>query len=192
MNPNRKRFLGVALAVGLLGAAAGGAVGAMKKDGQDARVIHASWVDTYERPGAMIRDVDAIVVARFVGATPGRVATGSAGEKLPFELAKFAVQRSLKGASTATVTVERVGGVADGQRVLFESDGGAYTVGQRYVLFLKRQPGTGYYYLVNDQGRYTVTPRGLAPAAHHGGVADALSGASLARLDALVARNLGR
>ncbi|HEX2049317.1 MAG TPA: hypothetical protein VHJ34_01650 [Actinomycetota bacterium] len=191
MTLNRKRFLGVVLAVGLLGAATGGAVGAMKKS-QDARVVHASWVDVYERPGAMVRDVDAIVVARFLGATPGRVATGSAGESIPFELAKFAVERSLKGTSAATVTVERVGGVAGGQQVVFESDGGSYTAGQRYVLFLKRQPGTGYYYLVNDQGRYTVTPRGLAPAAHHGAVADRLRGASLAGLDALVARTLGR
>lgn len=55
--------------------------------------------------------------------------------------------------------VEQTGGaLADGTKLNVD-DGGPYTSGTRYVLFLKaREDGT--YYLVNSQGRYEARPSG--------------------------------
>lgn len=96
-------------------------------------------------------------------------------------------------------TIERVaGGGADGQRVLFDSDGGAYVEGQRYLLFLKKQPDTEIFYLVNDEGRYAVDEHErLVPAARDGKVAQTLRNRALPAVrtqlqDALRARQTRR
>ena len=191
----KARVLAVAVALAALGLAIANLIApAGSSDDTGAAIqktVQASWANVYQRPAALARDVDAIVVARMTGATPGRIAVGdSAQDRVPFELAHFTVERALKGSTGRTIAVERVGGVIDGQRVVFESDGGPYVAGQRYVLFLKRQPGTGLYYLVNDQGRYSVGSRGLAPVAESGRVADAFAGKSLSQFSSMVARYL--
>ncbi len=191
----KARVLAVAVALGVLGLAAASLIGPARGTSGPGetieRAVHASWANYYKRPAALARDVDAIVVARLTGTSPGRVAVGdSPQDKVPFELAHFKVERALKGSTGPTVVVERVGGVVEGQRVVFQSDGGPYVVGQRYALFLKKQPATGLYYLINDQGRYSLGSSGLKPVAESGRVTEAFSGKTLSQFTSMIVRYL--
>jgi hypothetical protein len=119
--------------------------------------MQAHWVDEYVSLRQMVRDVDAIVLASVLGSRPGRVIPTSAGRAvLPFTLVDLRVERAIRGQLTGLITLEQTGG-HDGTRALYiDGDGGPYDRGQQVLLFLKRQPDTGYFYLVNPQGRFTV------------------------------------
>lgn len=150
--------------------------------------FHTAWKDTYAAPGAMVRGVDAIVMARFVGTSPGRVAfSDNPEDAIPFELNHFVVEEGMKGArSGAAITIERVGGVANGESVILDADGGSYVAGEQYVLFLKKQPESDFYYVVNDQARFSVDRQQRLVPVSDGAVAAALRGSSVGELGARV------
>lgn len=161
----------------------------------ESKRFHTAWKDVYTEPGEQIRGVDGIVVARLVGKSPGRVAVSDgATDAVPFELNHFEVEQGFKGVRAGqTITVERVGGEIDGQRVFLDADGGEYTEGERYLLFVNRQPESSFYYLVNDEGRYAVNAEGqLRPVTSGGEVAAQLAGMSLGEFGRLTRESTGR
>lgn len=159
-----------------------------------ARRFHTAWKDTYAAPGAMVRGVDAIVLARFVGTSPGRVAfSDNPEDAVPFELNHFVVEQGMKGVkSGAAITIERVGGVANGESIILDADGGAYTAGEQYVLFLKKQPESTFYYVVNDQARFDVDRFQQLVPVSDGAVANALRGTSVRDLGGRVRAEMAR
>lgn len=160
----------------------------------DGQMSHAAWKDVYESPAAQIRGVDAVVVARHVGTSPGRVVIGENPEDVtPFELNHFVVTRGMKGLGEGDpLTVERVGGDANGHTILLDADGGPYVPGQEYVLFVNRQPESDFYFLVNGEGRYVVSQDGelMAAVEGEGRVAPVLSGIAVEQFAAIVDNSL--
>ncbi|HUP61358.1 MAG TPA: hypothetical protein VNA69_13155 [Thermoanaerobaculia bacterium] len=166
-------------AVAVIALAVGSSLTAVKTFSHDHPRFHTSWKDTFEKPGQLIRGVEAIVVARHVGTSPGRVAfSDNPEDAVPFELNHFIVEKGLKGLpSGSSFTLERVGGRVHNEVVVLDSDGGPYVPGERYTLFMNRQPESSFFYLVNDEGRYTVDESDrLVPVAQQGKVAGALAG----------------
>ena len=132
----------------------------------------AVWKDVYGTPRQLVRGVDAIAVATAVDVRPGRTATSDNGEDvLHFELVDLDVIRGVKGVETTErITVERTAASEGGH--LIDADGGAFEMGQSYLIFLQQQADGPYFYQVNDQGRYRITANGrLDPAAPGGKVA---------------------
>lgn len=156
----------------------------------DRDLSHTAWKDNFATPEELVEGVDLIVHATMVGTSPGRVAySDDPNDFVPFELNRFVVRNVMKGdlAPGASVTVERVGGVLAGQRVQFDSDGGDFEQARDYVLFLKKQPETGYYYQVNDEGRYLVDDgRRLVRVAEQGAASAEISGKTVSDLRAFV------
>lgn len=157
---------------------------------QPGQLSHMSWKDVYRDPVDAVQDVDVIVHARLAGTSPGRVAYSSdPSDYVPFELNHFIVEETLKGElpSGQSLVVERAGGVVNGMKMVVDADGGDFETGNDYVLFLKAQPDTGYYYQVNDEGRYHVDSHGtLHRAAGNGAVTAAIEGKSIAELRSFV------
>ena len=126
----------------------------------DPGAMHASWADHYSSLGQMVNDVDAVVLATVIGTQPGREVLTASQQPLPFTLVSLKADEIIRGnefiAEGQTVTLEQTGGEINGQALYFNDDGGFYTPGGKVLLFLKRQEGTGYYYLVNPQGRFKV------------------------------------
>jgi hypothetical protein len=137
--------------------------------------MQAHWADHYVSLRDMVRDVDAIVFASVLGSRPGRVVSTSAGTAvLPFTLVDLRVERAIRGQVTGLITLEQTGG-HDGTRAIYiDGDGGPYDRGEQVLLFLKRQPDTGYYYLVNPQGRFAVEKGRLLAASPDDHVAQRL------------------
>lgn len=158
----------------------------------DSARFHAAWKDTFDTPGAMMRGVDAIVLARYTGTSPGRVAySDNPEDAVPFELNHFVVEQGMKGIAAGTsITVERVGGVANGESVVLDADGGPYVSGEQYVLFLNKQAESPFYYVVNDQARYGVDRDRRLVSESEGSVAGALNGATLRELGTSVRSEL--
>ena len=181
-------------AVAVIALAVASSFGALQlfHDHDDAKRFHAAWKDTFVTPGMMMQSVDAIVVARHAGVSPGRVAFSSDPEDaVPFELNHFVVERGFKGVNAGTnITIERVGGVADGETVVLDADGGPYVPGELYVLFLKRQAESEYYYVVNDEGRFGLDREQRLLSVSEGAVASALQGMSVRELGARVRSEL--
>jgi hypothetical protein len=123
-------------------------------------VTRAAWKDIYQTPKQLIRGVDAVALVRHVSAEPGRVAVGDSDEDtLQFILNHFTVVDAVKGDLTvgSDIVVEQTGEMTtEGVLTGIDSDGGDYTPGSEYLVFLKKQPGTGYWYVVSFQGRYNV------------------------------------
>lgn len=167
----------------------GGAVMAHIVDHQPSS--KALWAYRTDNAAKMARDVDAVVVARFSGATLGRTATSSNGEStLQFELNEFVVEEAIKGTRPGdSLIVERVSGESEKQ-VIFDHDGGPYGEGESYLLFLRRQPGSDVYYLVNDEGRYSITADDRLRPVGEGKVAARLSGTSVAEARSFLVRAL--
>lgn len=188
----KSTYVFAALAVVALGVAT--SIGALQLFHQhDEKRFHTAWKDTFQAPGQMIRSVDAVVVARHTGTSPGRVAfSDNPEDAVPFELNHFVIEQGMKGlAHGTTLTVERVGGDANGETVFLDADGGPYTPGQQYVLFVNKQPESSFYYVVNDEGRFNVEGGRLASASE-GGVAGAMRGMGLRELAGLVTAELNR
>lgn len=153
---SRKLFWIGTLAVAVVGLLTGALLAAHPSQPTGPRA-KAAWKTIYPTPGPMVRDVDAIVLARAVDIKPGRTAESDNGEdSLRFELASFDVIRGLKGVTTGErITLERA--AESGDSVFLDHDGGSFEPGQRYLLFLKHQEDGGpYFYQVNDQGRFRV------------------------------------
>jgi len=153
---SRKLFWIGTLAVAVVGLLTGALLAAHPSQPTGPRA-KAAWKMIYPAPGPMVRDVDAIVLARAVDIKPGRTAESDNGEdSLRFELASFDVIRGLKGVETGErITLERA--AESGDSVFLDHDGGSFEAGQRYLLFLKHQEDGGpYFYQVNDQGRFRV------------------------------------
>lgn len=151
----------------------------------DAKRFHTAWKDQFDEPVAQIRAVDAIVVARLVGTSPGRVAYSTdPGDVVPFELNHFVVEKGIKGLGAGeSFTLERVGGEIAGERVVLDADGGAYTDGERYLLFVNRQPESSFFYLVNPEGRYELDAADhLRPIDMTGPVSARLAGMTVGEL----------
>lgn len=181
-------FAFASVAVIAVAIAAGVSVVALQHSEERPR-FQAAWKDVFDQPQPMIRAVDTIVVARHVGTSPGRVAFSSdPDDAVPFELNHFLVERGLKGVRPgSSITVERVGGDRTGETVVMDGDGGPYVPGQLYVLFLNKQSESDFYYLVNDEGRYSVdSDQRLVAVAAHGNVAAALGGRSVGELASLI------
>lgn len=170
-------FAIAAIAVIVLAAASSIAAVDLFHDHQSKR-FHTAWKDVYGNAPDQIRAVDKIVVARLIGKSPGRVAVSSdPSDVVPFELNHFEVEQGIKGVNVGdTITVERVGGEVGGQRVILDADGGEYKEGERYLLFLNRQPESTYYYVVNDEGRYALNGQDHLIPVGDGAVANELAG----------------
>lgn len=155
----------------------------------EVKLTKAAWKDVFDTPVAQTRGVDTVVLAQHVGTSPGRVAMGENPDDItPFELNHFVVTRGFKGLPDgASVTVERVGGTADGETILLDADGGPYVTGEEYVLFLNKQTDTDFYYLVNGEGRYSIDEGGrLTAAVDEGKVAPVLHGKTVDQFAGLV------
>jgi hypothetical protein len=142
-------------------------------------VANVRWASHFERPADLVQAVDAIVVAEWRGAREGRIAYLAEGTGIPFTLNAFSAQQVLKGdiAPGAEITLEQTGGRFD-EFVVSIDDGGPYTQG-RYLLFLDRQEDTGYYLLVNPQGRYKILRDRLLAAKADDAVAERFNGLDL-------------
>lgn len=150
----------LAITVGLATVAALGVDGTEVTAGSGVgmRMSHASWVQNFSQPGQLARAADEIVIARAGQTRPGRVVSGPDGVgRVEYQLTDFSIEESLVDQSLQNITVERIGAAS------FDADGGTYVQGGTYVLFLNKQDGTGNYYLINDQARYSVTGDELKP-----------------------------
>lgn len=158
------------------------------------RIVQAAWKHTFESVSRMAGGVDAIVLAEAVQVRPGRIAYSDNGEDaLPFEEVVFRVARGLKGAQPGSeLVVERAGGRdLDDHVILLDADGGPFTLGRTYLLFLMRQEDGPNFYQVNDQARFDVEDGRLRAASPDGPVASFLHGRNLAEALGVVEDSLG-
>lgn len=161
---NRKQVWIGTVAVLVAGAAVGFFVGQGAAH-RSHRLSAAAWERVFDSPRALVRGVDAVVLATVVDVRPGRVAYSDNGEDaLPFQVVEVEVQRAIKGAGAGdTLLIERAGGIdPEGHDVFLDADGGDFEVGREYVLFLSRQPEGDLFYQVNHQARYEVKAGRLA------------------------------
>ena len=112
----------------------------------------AHWAEHFNSLRQMRASADVIVLARHIAAQPGRVEDAPA-DPLPFTNNWFETVQAIKGHPGASLVVEQTGGALEGVEYSID-DGGPYAAGGRYLLFLKKQPDTSYYYLINAQGRF--------------------------------------
>lgn len=137
----------------------------------------AMWAEHFETLGDLSTGVDAVVVATVTGTRPGRVVSTSGGQgALPFTLVDLRLDRAVLGSVGTSLIVEQTGGQAADRTVYLDDDGGPYRAGDQVLLFLNRQPGTAYYYLVNPQGRFQVDGGRLRAVAASDPVARQLDG----------------
>jgi hypothetical protein len=141
-------------------------------------VTRAVWKDIFDSPAALANGVDAIALVTADSTEPGRVAdSDNDGGPTSFVLNHFTVTDAVKGELAAgdRIIVEQTAERhADGEVVGIDSDGGAYTPGQEYLLYLQRQPGTDYWYVVSYQGRYNIDGGRLVGVHAHDAVVTAL------------------
>lgn len=149
--------------------------------------MRAQWVDHYVSFREMVRDVDAIVLASVLGSRPGRIIPTSGGTAvLPFTLVDLRVEQAIRGPVTGLITLEQTGGHVGTRAIYIDGDGGPYEWGEQALLFLKKQPETGYYYLVNPQGRFAVEEGRLRAASPDDPLAQRLDTRSVAEAIALI------
>lgn len=191
--PSKKTFWITTLAFVTLGLLAGVTVADLMIH-QSVESAEAMWKQNFDTPRALARSVDAVVLAQALDSRPGRVATSDKGEgPLPFQLVDFEVVHGLRGADVGErITVERAGGVdPTGSRVAISADGGEFAHGEVYLLFLKKQDGTPFYYQVNHQGRYHLNGDHFLAAFPDDRVATQLHGVTLEQGLARVEASLG-
>lgn len=154
----RRTFLIYTMIVALCGLSVSAALGWMHHGKPEGTVrTAASWKHHFKQVKDMVKNADAVVIARADSVAPGRVAYSSNGEdSLAFEVVNFTVVDGLKGAKGgSTVSVERVSSSQGDTTVYFGFDGGNFEMGGTYLLFLKKQEDGGpFYYQINDQGRF--------------------------------------
>jgi hypothetical protein len=141
------------------------------------RPATVTWLFKTPELRQLVRHSDRIVVAEFEQARAGRTAAPpSGGTALEFELNDFLVHDSLKGGGDGTVvTVERLlrlvppNDPVPAPPVAIDGEGGPFEHGVRYLLFLKRQPGSESYYVINDEARYEIRDEERLHLRAHGG-----------------------
>lgn len=163
---SRKLFWSLTLVLAVFGFTAGSLIG----DVPEVRRSDAVWKEVFRTPSEMVRNVDAIVLARMIEARAGRVA-GSAEGALPFEVVELEVLRGFKGAMAGDrVLVERA---------RLDVDGGAFEPGATYLLFLRQQDDGPYFHQANHQGRFLVVDGRLRASAPEDAVAAFFEGRPL-------------
>jgi len=184
----RSTFLVAAAAAVALGMASSWAFGRVVKAKlpQHSRLgALAVWIFKTDDLGEMARYADAVIVGRHAARYPGRTAYSSTGEDaLEFELNDFVLtEQPLKGNIIGdTVTVERTSGPGP--------DGPVFHVGEGHLLFLKKQPGSNFYLVINDEARFLVEPIGRLTSGAPGKVTASLRGRHLEDARALVRTSL--
>jgi hypothetical protein len=140
----------------------------------------AQWRNIYKTQAGLVAGADLIVLAEHTTAEPGRF-VGDDENALPFTNNRFDVRQVLRGDFVNDeLLVEQTGGImAAGQRFNID-DGGPYTPGATYMLFLKAK-GDGSYYVINYQARYEVIGDVLEGVDPTDGVVARLHGSSLER-----------
>lgn len=185
---SRKLFWSLTLVLAVFGFTAGSLVG--HDEVPIVRNSEAIWKEVFQAPSEMVRNADAIVLARVAKARPGRVAGSSkAGDALSFDRVELEVLRGFKrAASEDRVFVERVGGSA----ARLEFDGGPFEPGATYLLFLRKQKETQYYYQINHQGRFLVVNNRLWASSPEDAVAGAFEGRQVSQGLGFIRKTLGQ
>lgn len=120
----------------------------------------AAWVFKARDLQGLVKEADIIMVADAGMTFASRMAYSDNGlEELPYQIVELTVVNPLKGIQFGPpVLVERAGGIySDGTTVNIDADGGDFMTGEQCLLFLKRQEnGGGFYYILNDQARYSI------------------------------------
>lgn len=142
----------------------------------------AHWAQNFKGLDEAVRGVDLIVLAKVEKVSKGRTALSDAGTKgsIEYNAIDFQVERILKGKyKRLTLTLEQTAGVWTARnRKMSIDDGGSYKEGERYILFLNKQPKKNIYYLVNSQGRFNFKGDKLCATLPGDPVACCLHGAS--------------
>lgn len=127
--------------------------------------LKAMWKDIYRKPLGLVAGADLIVVATHIEAEPGRMVGDT-----PFTNNTFQIQSVRKGTHVGeTLVVEQTGGLTRDNVLFGIDDGGLYTPGSSYVLFLKSgEPGV--YYVINHQARYEIVDNTLVGVDPHDAV----------------------
>ena len=158
-------------------------------------VTRASWKDIFDTPAALAKGVDAIALVTAGSTEPSRSVAGDYDSSpVSFVLNHFIVNEALKGGLTpgAQITVEQTAERhGDGALVGIDSDGGPYVGGQQYLVYLQRQAGTGYWYVVSFQGRYNIEAGRLVGVHAHDPVVQAIQFQTVAQALAAVRGHLG-
>jgi len=151
-----KRFAALSLAL-VLGVATALAAGHFATPAPKTVHAKAQWAEVYRTPGGLVAGADLIVVAKHVESAPGRVVGN-----VPFTYNGFQIESVIKGVHERNdLIVEQTGGLTKDNVILGIDDGGPFTPGQRYLLFLKAQGDNGVYYQINHQARYQIDRAGL-------------------------------
>lgn len=172
--------LALALIIGVVAAMAVGSVIAKPHEIQ----AKAQWAEVYRTPAGLVGGADLIVIARHVMSQPGRV-VGT----VPYTYNGFAIDSVLKGvADSRDLVVEQTGGRMD-EVILGIDDGGPFSPGKTYLLFLKSQ-GNGVYYQINHQARYEIDGDTLIGVDPEDRVVAAFNGRPVARARGIIERRV--
>jgi hypothetical protein len=186
MSMKGSTFVIATIGVVILGWIAGSAL-TVASGAQSGGRSNTAWLYTTDNAGELARYADAVVVARLAVTYPGRVAFSSNGESsLAFELNDFLVVDAIKGKLGATITVERVSSIQNREPLLFDHDGGPYQLGQNVLLFLKKQKDSPFFYVVNDEARYTIGRGGRLHSRVERPLAASLEGKTLGQVRELL------
>lgn len=120
--------------------------------------ISASWAHYCASIAELSAASEAVVVGTVKRtADAGRKPTSNRRDPgTPYTDFEVNVERLVAGDVDSTVIVHQLGGDIAGTRWEFGSDP-LFVVGERYLLFLKRSPDTGLYYVAGPGGRFVVT-----------------------------------
>lgn len=134
----------------------------------------------------LVEHAEVIVVARSLTSLPGRTAYSSNRESgIHFELAEFDIEQAIKGANRLRrIVVERAHSHVDFPDARMDLDGGPYESNSRYLLFLKKQPESTFFYLVNTDARYEIDPEQRLRGIGEGQIARMLHAKALSEVTA--------
>lgn len=156
---------GFALATGLLalvGFSASAVVG-WNSHSQN-RASNAAWAFEGTAPD-LIRHAGQIFFGKTAASYPSReVVSSSRDHTMTFEVVEFDVISGLKGVEAGEkVFVERAAAIVegDGKAVPIDVDGGPFTLGNAYLLFVDWQPEGPFVHQVNADARYEVDKKGV-------------------------------
>ena len=153
----------------------------------NAPVMRAAWAQHHGSLPELIQGVDIIVYGTVLGSRPGRTVS-----RVPFTLVDLLVRQAFGGRVGTVITVEQTGGDLFDQAVYIDGDGGPYLPGQKVLLFLNKQSDTEYFYLVNPQGRFSLSGGRLLAVANDDPVAQQLSTMDLGQALGMIKSELQR
>lgn len=150
--------------------------------------LFASYVSKPTTVPDMVRTADLVAVVTALQSSLGR-AVVTEHQSLQFEFVDFRIDELLKGEFTA-VTIERLADVQNGRPVILPIDGGSFAPGTRHLVFLRKQPDSPFYYLLNDEARFSLTSEQRLLSDGQGNVATRLRSLSLAAATNLIRGSL--